>query len=167
LTIAFFALLAVWLQTSVLAAFPVMGTYPDLLLAVVVFLGLYSDEDAWPLRYWLIGLLKDVLSAGALGVYATTFTAVGLLASLARSEVFRDHLATRAGLVFLAVLLANGTVAVAESLILGPFRPFDLLLRVLAEATYSAALAPVLMSFTGLFRIPLGIPPSRDLSRAV
>jgi rod shape-determining protein MreD len=164
---AFFALLAVWLQTSVLAAFPVMGTTPDLLLALVVFLGLYSDDDAWPLRYWLIGLLKDVLSAGPLGVYATTFTAVGLLASLVREEVFRDHAATRAGLVFLAVLLANGTVAAAESLIFGPFRPFDLVLRFLAEAAYSAAFAPVLMSFACLFRVPLGIPPSRDLSRAV
>jgi len=167
LTIAFFAILAAWLQTSVFSAFPLMGTHPDLLLTAVVFLGLYSDDQTWPLRYWLIGLLKDVLSAGPLGVYATSFTIVGLLMSRARGEVYRDHPITRAGLVFTAVIFANGAVAFAQGFVFGHSRPLDLSRLVLSEAAYTAVLAPFFMAAMRLCRALLALPPSKDLSRAV
>ena len=165
--IALFAVLAAWLQTSALPPLPSWGTKPDLLLSLVVLLALYDQEESWPLRYWLIGLLKDVLSAGPLGIYAFVFTLVGLGISKIRNEVFRDHPLTRGALVFFAVVLANGSVAGVQNIASGLFRPLGLIAQVSMEAGYSALLAPPFLALVMLFRAPLQLTLSRDLSRAV
>lgn len=167
LAVGFLALLALWVQTCILPSFHIRGARPDILLILAVFLALYGEDDHWPVRYWLLGLLKDIFSAGPLGLHALLFAFIGSGVGLIRGEVFREHPFTRAFTVFLAVLLANGGAATIHALRAENLWAGDLALCVFAEALTSAVLAPVCMPFFMLFRSLLGIRPARDLSRAL
>jgi len=167
LHIALFAFLAATLQTSLFTPFALAGAKPDLLLTLAIFLALYGDEEEWPLRFWLLGLFKDVLSVGPLGLHAFTFAIAAIAAGKLRREIFRDHPINRALVVFFAALLANGTAAILQAVLLNSFRPGMLLTILFAEATYTAALAPAIMSVLMRFRLLLGIRRTPDISRAL
>lgn len=161
---AFFCL---WLQTSVWNLLALGGARPDFLLILAALLALYSEEGEWPLNYWLLGFLKDLFSSGALGLYALLFTLAALAIARARNEIFREHPLNRAFLVFTASILTSGPVAVVQSFTCHQNFFSCLLEPVLWEGLYTAVLAPFFMSFLMLFKRPLILHTSRDLSRAI
>ncbi|MDP6114074.1 MAG: rod shape-determining protein MreD [Planctomycetota bacterium] len=166
LTIALFIFLGLLLQTSVFGFLPILGARPDLLMALLVFLALYSDDGAWPLRYWFVGLGKDICSAGPPGLYALTFMLVGILIHRMRKDIYRELWSTRIWLVFMGVVVANGSAALSQALSFGNYRLLEIAAGVFLEAAYSALAAPLFMLMLLFCRFFLRIP-KRELSRAI
>ncbi|MDP6504810.1 MAG: rod shape-determining protein MreD [Planctomycetota bacterium] len=162
-----FAFLAVWLQTCFFGWFSIRGAQPDLLLTLVIFLALYSEDEDWPIRFWLVGLVKDLFSSNALGLHALAFALLGVGISKIRKEIFRDDFRTRALVVFAACCLANGSIAMIESFRLGALHFHDLSVRIFLEAAYSGMLAPCFFWILMVCRSLFGIRTSPDFSRAL
>lgn len=154
------------LQTSVFGFLPILGARPDLLMALLIFLALYSHEGTWPLRYWFVGLGKDICSAGPPGLYALTFMLVGVLVHRMRKDIYRELWSTRIWLVFFGVVVANGAAALSQALIFGNYRLLEITAGVFIEAAYSALAAPFFMLLMKLCRFFLRIP-KRELGRAI
>lgn len=105
--------LAVVLQSSVLARLPLPGGAPNLVLVLVVAVGLAGGASAGLATGFAAGLLTDLLSAHPVGLLALCFGLAGFVAGLLEADVERTVLlpmvvvgvATLAvGLAYLAVL---------------------------------------------------------------
>ena len=113
IAVALAGVLAVVLQSSVLARLPLPGGAPNLVLVLVVAVGLAGGASAGLGTGFAAGLLTDLLSAHPVGLLALCFALAGFVAGLLEADVQRTVLvpmvvvavATVAvGLAYLAVL---------------------------------------------------------------
>lgn len=110
-------LLALLLQTTVVARLPLPGSPPDLLLVLVVAYALAEGSASGMLTGFPAGLLADLVSDAELGRLALVYVVVGYLAGLAADETERSTL-----LPFVVVGLAAAGALVlyaAEGFLLG------------------------------------------------
>lgn len=118
------------------------------LLLLCCFSALFARDArqaAW--GGWMLGLIKDLGSAGPAGLYAFLFLFTATTIHRLRPLLFREHPATQIGVVFVStslVLLADGF---ASFLLQQPFPFSRLLSRSLCTALFSALSMPVLVSF--------------------
>ncbi len=94
--------LALLLQTTVVARLPLPGSPPDLLLVLVVGYALAEGSASGMLTGFAAGLLADLVSDAELGRLALVYAVVGHLAGLASDETERSTL-----LAFVVVGLAG------------------------------------------------------------
>ena len=83
-------LLALLLQTTVVARLPLPGSPPDLLLVLVVAYALAEGSASGMLTGFAAGLLADLLSDAELGRLALVYVVVGYLAGLAADDTDRS-----------------------------------------------------------------------------
>jgi rod shape-determining protein MreD len=143
LVLPLLVVLAVVLQTTVLARLPLPGAAPDLVLAVVVTVGLLEGARTGMLTGFAAGLLTDLAGDAELGRLALVHVVVGYLAGLPQDDVGSWRLlpaAVTAVLAAVAVLLyAAGGVVLAD-----PRITAGLLWRsMVSTVPYSALLAIV------------------------
>jgi rod shape-determining protein MreD len=111
--VALAVVVAVVLQSSVLARLPLPGGAPNLVLLLVVAVGLAGGASAGLATGFAAGLVTDLLSMHPVGLLALCFAVAGFVAGLLEADVERTVLlpmvvvavATLAvGLIYLAAL---------------------------------------------------------------
>lgn len=110
-------IVVVMLQVGFLAAWRPFDVVPDLLLAVVIALALYTTASEALISAVIGGLALDLSSGADFGLRLGFYTVVALVVSLMnRAGVALDSLAWRLGLVALLVVLAHGVILVGLAL---------------------------------------------------
>ena len=154
-------LLALLLQTTVVARLPLPGAAPDLLLVLVVAYALAEGSASGMLTGFTAGLLADLLSDAELGRLALVYVVVGYLAGLAADETERSTV-----LPFVVVgLSAAGALVLyaAEGFLLGdPRASIAALGRALSSSVaYCVLLTPLVVPAVGLLVRRLDDSPLR------
>lgn len=149
LVLPLLVVLAVVLQTSVLARLPLPGAAPDLVLVVVVAVGLLEGTRTGMLTGFAAGLLADLAGDAELGRLALVHVVAGYLAGLLQDDAEAFPLlpaAVTGVLAGVAVLLyAAGGVLLGDPRVTG-----GVLWRSLVSTVpYSAVLATVVFPLVG------------------
>ncbi len=133
------------LQATLMPHIVIWGVYADLPLLIVASWGLLRGPREGMIWGFIAGLAVDLLSGAPFGAATLALMAVGFLAGLGQTTVFRTHVALPLVVVFLATLvydvifllvvqLSGRTVAWLESI----FR------LILPSAVLNAALMPLI-----------------------
>lgn len=114
---------------------------PDVVLLFAIFLALYGPVEDAPLSGWLLGIAKDALSAGTLGLFAVLFMALCFFLSRIRADIFieynKSHI-VNAGLATLVCYCAAAAWHSIQGVPLG-----SALGSALMVAAWNALLAPL------------------------
>ena len=143
-------LLALLLQTTVVARLPLPGSPPDLLLVLVVAYALAEGSASGMLTGFTAGLLADLGADAELGRLALVYVVVGYLAGLAAGETERSTL-----LPFVVVgLSAAGALVLyaAEGFLLGDPRASAAALgrALTSSVAYDVVLTPFVVPVVGM-----------------
>lgn len=147
--VAVVILLALVLQTTVVARLPLPGAEPDLLLVVVLSFALTQGPSAGAVTGFGAGLLADLHSDHEVGRLALAYLLVGYAVGAAQDErsrsVVRPLLLIAAGAAGALTLFLTGGVILDDPRVhLGALSP-----DWLAALAYDVALAPVLLPIIG------------------
>lgn len=128
-------------ELTVLDRWSVSGARAEALLSLACFAALFArDSGQGLLAAWLIGLLKDLGSAGPLGLHALLFLAAGGVVLQIRQVLFRESPLTQLAVTFVAACWVNLAAAVVVSLTVGGI-PFGV---IAGKTLLSALLTAVL-----------------------
>jgi rod shape-determining protein MreD len=94
------------------------GATPNLVLLAAVFIGMNAKREPAMVGCFLLGLVQDVLSGQALGIYAFSYGLAAMLVTESAQAVYRDHPLTHVSLVFI-----TGVIAMFVSLVAGLIHP--------------------------------------------
>lgn len=118
--IALLAAAALAFELTLLETWSLGGTRPELLLSLAVFAALFArDSGQGLLASWIIGLLKDVGSAGPLGLHALLFLVTGWIVLQVRQILFRESPLTQLGVAFVAACWVNLAAAIVVAVSVG------------------------------------------------
>jgi len=136
--------LLVVLEITVSPFAAVQGARPDLVCAFVVIVGMLLGWKDAAVVGLVVGFVEDACSGQFLGLFMLVRAVVGMGAGLSYAKVFHDRIVVPVAMVFLGAV-ATGLM---ESFLLSSFGvPLGFSLAssrmVLAQAVYSAVLAPV------------------------
>ncbi len=95
LTFSLLAIMVLTLQSAVGPRLTLLGSRPDWLLVVVVFLALYAPPQDAVLGAGLIGLGGDLLSIERLGLLVLSYVLVAMVIVGVREHVFKSAHTTR------------------------------------------------------------------------
>jgi rod shape-determining protein MreD len=125
----------------------VKGARAEALLALACFAALFAKEPRQALlACWIIGLLKDVASAGPLGLHALLFVAAGWVVLQVRTVLFPESPLTQLAVAFIATCWVNAAAAAAVALSAGTI-PFGVVAaKTLLSALLTAVLTPFLLA---------------------
>lgn len=144
-------------ELTVLEAWSVKGGRAELLLSLACFAALFAGDSLQGLSAsWTLGLLKDLGSAGPLGLHALLFLGAGWVVLQIRQVLFRESPLTQLGVTFIAACWVNLAAAIAVSISVGGI-PFGVivvktLLSALLTAGVSVPIHFTLMQAKGLVR---------------
>jgi rod shape-determining protein MreD len=126
------------------------GAAPNLVLPIVVFIAVNARREEALLGAFLLGALQDLFTQQPLGLYAFSYSMVGLFVVGTQPVVYRDHPLTHLFVTLAAALLTgamgmfnawayprlHGMAEYAGPSVAGTF----------GRAMYTALLAPVLLA---------------------
>ena len=143
-------LLALLLQTTLIARLPLPGSPPDLVLVLVVAYALAEGSASGMVTGFTAGLLADLVSDAELGRLALVYVVVGHLAGLAADETERSTV-----LPFVVVgLSAAGALVLyaAEGFLLGDPRASVAALgrALISSVAYAVVLTPFVVPVVGM-----------------
>jgi rod shape-determining protein MreD len=122
---------------------------PNLVLAAVVFVTINAKREEALLACFLLGLSQDLFTQQPMGLYAFTYSLIGLFIVGASPVVQKDHplahfsIALVAGLAVNVILLFNEWAYARVHPSAGPADPS--VSRAVMSAFYTAVLAPVVL----------------------
>lgn len=135
-------------ELTLLERWSLKGARPEALLSLACFAALFARDSSQGLvASWLIGLLKDVGSAGPLGLHALLFLAAGWVVLQIRQILYRESPITQLGVTFVAACWVNLAAAIAVALTVGGI-PIGVLLGKTALSALLTALLTVPLHFT-------------------
>ena len=106
-------IIVLMLQVGFLPAWHPFGVVPDLLLAVVICLALYTTTTEALICAMVVGLALDISSGADFGLRLGFYTVVALGVSLLnRAGLALDSLLWRLGMATLITVLANGVILI-------------------------------------------------------
>ena len=155
--LALLAAAALAFELTLLDTWSVAGARAELLLSLACFAALFArDSGQGLLASWLIGLLKDLGSAGPLGLHALLFLGAGAVVLHLRQILFRESPLTQLGVTFVAACWVNLATAIVVSISVGGI-PFGVmvgktLLSALLTAVITVPLHLTLMQARWLVR---------------
>jgi len=124
-------------ELTLLESWSVSGARAELLLSLACFAALFArDSGQGLLASWLIGLTKDLGSAGPLGLHALLFLGAGWVVLQIRQILFRESPLTQLGVTFVAACWVNLAAAIVVSISVGGI-PFGV---IVAKTLLSALL---------------------------
>lgn len=134
-------------EITVLSQGTFSGARLELLAVLAVYAALYSrDRRQAALACWSLGLIKDLGSAGPMGLYALLFLGAGASIFRFRQVLFRDHPLTQAGVSFAAAALLVLADAAVSAWCAGRLPAGRIASRTLAAALYASAATPVVFA---------------------
>jgi len=139
--IALLAAAALAFELTLLEAWSIGGVRAELLLSLACFAALFArDSGQGLLASWLIGLLKDLGSAGPLGLHALLFLGAGWVVLQIRQILFRESPLTQIGVTFVAACWVNLAAAIVVSISVGGI-PFGVMVgKTLLSALLTAGI---------------------------
>lgn len=147
LIVTIFILISVIIQVNILPSISLFSIKPDLLLILMIFFNLHFSFKKGLVFGGICGLLKDVLSVGALGVNLFSFIICAFVIRGIKQNFYEDSFPMRAFVVFLVSLL-NSTINC-------------ILLNVVSEVNFSILVFVVIILgsfYTTLFSLLVFIP---------
>ncbi|HHT9124456.1 MAG TPA: rod shape-determining protein MreD [Candidatus Brocadiia bacterium] len=130
------------IQSALLQHLSPWGIRPDLFIIFVIFFSFKFNAKQANLPIFIVGITKDVFSAGPLGLNAFLFIICGFLISLIKDRIFKEHPFTQAIITFIiSVLYGTGYVSVL-SLSSHSVSITGIGWRITAVALYTALIAP-------------------------
>ena len=150
------------------------GIGPDFMALVVLFVALYARDAADAmLAGCILGLGVDLAAGGgagpttAVGPMPVAYAVAAVVIFRIREGVFRDRLLTRALMAIVFCALSHGLWVTLQGLLASSsltWRSYGrMLLEVLAVATYTGLLAPlVLYGLSKIQRWLIAVPPGRS-----
>ena len=118
--LALLAAAALAFELTLLESWSIGGVRAELLLSLACFAALFArDSGQGLLASWLIGLLKDLGSAGSLGLHALLFLGAGWVVLQIRQILFRESPLTQIGVTFVAACWVNLAAAIVVSISVG------------------------------------------------
>lgn len=137
-------IVAALLQATWPDAFRVQGTYPDLVLLLVVYFAMTDGEERAMLTGALGGLFQDVVTDSVVGHHMLCHVVIGYLTARVAARLITDHPAVKVGLVF-AASVAGGVlhtvILSVQDPQLGAMR--TVVARVVPGAFYTALITPL------------------------
>lgn len=130
------------LESTLFCRLDFFGIKPELFLVIVVLCAIHLEILEASLAACLMGLAKDILSEGPLGLNASFFICLCLLIGLSRDKIYNDHILSQILIVLIASLVYRGGSALIVSLSFQSISPATLLWKVFMGSLYTAALAP-------------------------
>ena len=139
--LALLAAAALAFELTLLESWSIGGVRAELLLSLACFAALFArDSGQGLLASWLIGLLKDLGSAGPLGLHALLFLGAGWVVLQIRQILFRESPLTQIGVTFVAACWVNLAAAVLVSISVGGI-PFGVIVgKTLLSALLTAGI---------------------------
>lgn len=139
--IALLAAAALAFELTLLESWSLGGARAELLLSLACFAALFArDSGQGLLASWLIGLLKDLGSAGPLGLHALLFLGAGWVVLQIRQILFRESPLTQLGITFVAACWVNLAAAIVVSITVGGI-PFGVIVgKTLLSALLTAGI---------------------------
>lgn len=98
-------LIMIILQVTVFSFNPVQGVFPDLLLIIVLFSGLFEGSNSGLITGFLLGMIQDLLLGGMFGVFTITKTVLGGLAGLLTTKVYKSNFIVPPVLVLISSII--------------------------------------------------------------
>jgi len=92
-------------QTTFLHKISLYGIQPDLVLIVVLYFAITSEEDRGVLIGAGLGLLQDILSGGILGLNFFTKGVIAFLVGGLRNNIVIDNVLSRITIIFFSAVL--------------------------------------------------------------
>jgi len=136
---------------------------PDLLLMTAVILSFHGSGDKVPVACWVLGLVKDVSSQGALGCYAFSFGLLALIIIRLRDMFYGDK-----PLVLMLFIVVGGFLAEQMTLLIGmikedfPSETYGALsMAAMFSVLFTAGLAPYGQWLMMKLHRQLGLPRRR------
>jgi rod shape-determining protein MreD len=118
--LAVLGIAALAFELTVLETWSLGGARAEALLSLACFAALFArDSSQGLLASWLIGVMKDVGSAGPLGLHALLFLGAGWVVLQIRQILFRESPLTQLGVTFIAACWVNLVAAVIVSISVG------------------------------------------------
>jgi rod shape-determining protein MreD len=139
--LALIAAAALAFELTLLESWSVGGARAEVLLSLACFAALFARDSAQGLTAsWILGLLKDVGSAGPLGLHALLFLGAGWVVLQTRQILFRESPLTQLGVAFVAACWVNLVAAIVVSISVGGI-PFGVIIgKTLLSALLTAGL---------------------------
>jgi rod shape-determining protein MreD len=130
---------------------------PDLVLLACIFIAIHAPRQAALLGCFVIGLAQDLVTLGPLGLYALSYSLVGMFVVSTQEIVYRAHPVTHVTIGFVGTLLW-GAVVLVHGWIRGPRVS---VIDVLGVALYTAIAAPIVLGLLNLMRRAFAFSPRR------
>jgi len=129
-------------ELTVLDRWAVKEARPETLLSLACFAALFArDSSQGLLASWLIGLVKDLGSAGPLGLHALLFLGAGAVVLQIRQVLYRESPLTQLSVAFVAACWVNLAAALVVALSVGGIPLGVIVGKTLLSALLTAALA--------------------------
>ncbi len=145
--LAAWAAVALAAELTLLERWSVMGARAEALLALACFAALFAKEPRQALSAcWVIGALKDVASAGPLGLHALLFVAAGWVVLQVRAVLFPESPLTQLAVAFIATCWVHAAAAAAVAVSAGGIPLGVVAVKTLLSALLTAVLTPFLLA---------------------
>jgi len=144
------------IQVSVLRFAEIGGRTPDLLLILVSFLALRLRPFEASLTGWAVGLSRDFLTGGRLGLYALLFMAMAFVVTKLARRLKEGDAFSEAAMVLVASLFCYGLYLFYSRLVFGFALTRTVLLTGLLLSLYNAVVAPIVIFFLRRARLVRG-----------
>lgn len=119
----------------------ILGTKPELLLILSVYLALHASANDALAASWMLGILVDIASCERFGMFAGLYLMGTALALKLKGEILQDH--PLLPVIFTFALSIQYNFFHVSSVFVG--YKTEIFLDILLGATYTACLSPWLM----------------------
>jgi rod shape-determining protein MreD len=153
------AIIVALIETTLLPAVAVNGVRPDLAFIYVFFLALNCAPDEGFIAFWVVGLMKDMFSAGPLGAYALLYAGTGYEVSRLTRKLFKDNPLIQIAVAAPAAAAVNA-IYLAGTVFAYPHLPLASVAKsAFICVVYTTALTPFLLPIMSKAKSLLGIRP--------
>ncbi len=131
------------LETTTFSQIGFLGIKPDFFLIFAVLSALNLDLSEASISAGIMGLCKDILSEGPLGLNASFFITVAIIIGLSRHKVYTQNILVQLLVVLVVSIVYRACSALFVWLSYGALAPLPVLLNIFVGSIYTAALASV------------------------
>ena len=139
------------------------GAKPDLVLLAVIFIAVNAPREAALLGCFVIGMMTDLVSGTALGLFATAYALVAMFTVSTQEIVYREHPLTHVSLAFMGAIQVS-FVQMIHGWVHGAWIPLG---ELFVSAVYTAALGPILLGILQRMKRVFAFQPPRRRMRGM
>lgn len=149
------------LESTTFSLIGFLGIRPDFFLAFAVLSALNLDLPEASISACIMGLCKDVLSAGPLGLNASLFIGIAIVTGVLRHKIYANGMFVQLLAVLIASIVYRGGLAIIVWFSYGNLGALPALINIFAGSIYTAVLAAgpyFLFKTLRLLRLRRGTP---------